>query len=62
MAFLTDFLLASGRPDGITMPIFHLLYFTGEYFWIFSILCTGTGTLFKAMLHLPPLRFHCVGG
>jgi hypothetical protein len=27
----------------------------GEFFWIFSL-------LYSTLLHLPPLRFHCVGG
>ncbi len=27
----------------------------GNYFWIFSV-------FYSTLLHLPPLRFHCVGG
>jgi hypothetical protein len=30
-------------------------FFTGGFFWIFPV-------LYSPLLHLPPLRFHCVGG
>jgi hypothetical protein len=32
---------------------------TRRIYWIFSQVCT---VLYSTLLHLPPLRFHCVGG